>query len=145
MQPRGLVGLGEDTLDHSGPELKQVMDVLADPKAYPLIVHCTQGKDRTGITILLVLLLCQMDIAAITADYVKSEAELQPEMEERMKEIRSIGLDEEFARCPPHFCRAMEEYLDSKYGGIRQFLTSIGVDEAQQEAVRQNLLLSPRK
>jgi protein-tyrosine phosphatase len=143
MQPRGLIGLGIDTIQHSGPEVKQVMDVFANPHAYPVLVHCTQGKDRTGITILLLLLLCQIDIDAITADYVKSEAELQPEMEERMKEIRSIGLDEEFAKCPPHFCRAMEEYLDTQYGGIRQYLTSIGVEEAQQEAVRDNLLLSP--
>lgn len=142
MQPRGLVGLGRDTLDHCGPEVKQVFDVLADATAYPLLVHCTQGKDRTGITILLILLLCGVDLAAITADYVQSEPELQPEMEARLEEIRSIGLDESFAKCSPDFCKAIKEHLDTQYGGISRYLESIGVDAAQQAMVRQNVLLS---
>ncbi|ETN38785.1 uncharacterized protein HMPREF1541_06823 [Cyphellophora europaea CBS 101466] len=141
MQPRGLIGLGTDTLDHSGPEIKQVFDVLSDESAYPLLVHCTQGKDRTGITVLLVLLLCGVDLSAITADYVKSEAELEPEKEERMKEISSIGLDETFAQCPANFCSDIKEYLSTKYGGVSNYLEKIGVDSHQQEAVRRIMLV----
>lgn len=139
MQPKGLIGLGRDTLDHCGPEIKQVFDVLGDEAAYPIVIHCTQGKDRTGISVLLALLLCDVDIDAITADYVKSELELEPEKEERMKEIKSIGLDETFAQCPPDFCPSIKEYLETKHGGIRKFLASIGVDEEQQETIRNNL------
>lgn len=140
MQPRGLVGLGTDTLDHCGPEIKQVFDVLSDESAYPLLVHCTQGKDRTGITVLLVLLVCGVDLSAITADYVESESALEPEKAERMKEIASIGLDETFAQCPPEFCLKISEYLDTKYGGIGNYLQHIGVDLKQQEAVRKLML-----
>jgi protein-tyrosine phosphatase len=42
MQPRGLTGLGIDTLDNSGDEILHVFDVLADSQQYPIIVHCTQ-------------------------------------------------------------------------------------------------------
>ena len=140
MQPRGLVGLGMDTLDYCGPEIKQVFDVLADESAYPVLIHCTQGKDRTGITVLLALLLCGVDLSAITADYIKSEAELEPEKEERLKEINSIGLDETFAQCPPDFCGRMQQHLATKYGGISSYLRGIGILDEQQEHVRRMLL-----
>jgi protein-tyrosine phosphatase len=140
MLPRGLVGLGLDTLDHSGPEVKEVFDVLSEASAYPVLVQCTQGKDRTGMTILLVLLLCDIDLRTISADYARSELELESEKEERLKEIRSIGLDETFAQCPPAFCARIEDHLTSTYGGIRQYLLGIGVDSAQQDKIRSIML-----
>ena len=140
MQPRGLIGLGRDTLDYCGPEVKQVFDVLGDETAYPVLIHCTQGKDRTGIVVLLALLLCDINVEAITADYVKSEPELEPEKAERMQEIQSIGLDESFARCPPDFCPLIKEYLDTKHGGIGAYMTSIGISAEQQEKIRRILL-----
>jgi protein-tyrosine phosphatase len=139
MLPRGLVGLGIDTLDHSGPEIKQVFELFAKPASWPVMVNCTQGKDRTGITVLLLLLLCEVDIAAIGQDYVKSEPELEPEKAERMKEITSIGLDASFASCPPDFCEKVVQHLDAKYGGIRSYLTKMGVTEQQVDSIRSQL------
>jgi protein-tyrosine phosphatase len=136
MQPRGLVGLGKDTLDHSGKEIKEVFDVLADEQSYPVVVHCTQGKDRTGLIILLVLLLCEIDVETISKDYIKSEKELEPEMKERLEEIASIGLDSTFAGCPSDFVKKIVEYIDERYGGITSYLISVGVDEAQQNRIR---------
>jgi protein-tyrosine phosphatase len=140
MLPRGLVGLGLDTVEHSGPEIKQVFDVLADESAYPILIHCTQGKDRTGISIILALLLCDVNLDAIVSDYTLSEPELESEKEERMKEIRSIGLDESFAKCPPQFCQLVLDHLNAKYGGIAKYLEGIGVNRSQQQTIRQLLL-----
>ncbi|KIX00225.1 uncharacterized protein Z518_10364 [Rhinocladiella mackenziei CBS 650.93] len=136
MLPRGLTGLGIDTLDHSGPEIKEVFDILADPTAWPIMVNCTQGKDRTGMVVLLVLLLCNIDIDAISRDYVKSEPELEAEKAARMEEIASIGLDESFAGCPVDFCEKMFQHLDSRYGGVNSYMDAIGVDGNQCERVR---------
>lgn len=137
---RGLVGLAKDTLQHSGPEIKEVFDVLATPESWPVLVHCTQGKDRTGLIVLLVLLLCAVDTKSITQDYRLSETELAPEFEERMKEISSIGLDESFARCPADFVPSMIEFIDNTYGGIDQYLNKIGVTEEQKEVIRKQLM-----
>ena len=139
---RGLVGLGQDTLQHSGPEIKQVFDVLADPKSYPVLVHCTQGKDRTGLIVMLVLLLCGISTNVIGADYMKSEPELEPEFEERMKEIASIGLDESFARCPSDFVPEVVSFLNSQYGGVEKYLSSIGVSQKQLDSIKQMLIVS---
>ncbi len=69
-----------------------------------------------------------------------SEPELLPEKEARMREIRSIGLTEEFATCPPDWTNAVHEHLVQKYGSVEEYLRHIGVDDGMQEKVRGVLL-----
>lgn len=142
MRPRGLIGLAQDTLDCSVDEMRELFDVLARDETYPTVVHCTQGKDRTGLVVLLLLLLTRaVPLDVIGADYVKSEPELVPELEERMQEIRAIGLTEDYAKCPPGWTEAITNYLDEKYGGVEGYLLSLGIDREKQERIR-NLLLA---
>jgi protein-tyrosine phosphatase len=79
--------------------------------------------------IFLVLLLLKVPMKAITHDYLMSEGELEVEMEERIKEIRSIGLDEEFAGCPDAWVEEMHRYLWERYGGVEEYLKRIGFEE----------------
>ena len=135
MLPRGLIGLGLDSIDYCGKEIAQAMDIFANPARYPIMSHCTQGKDRTGLLVALLLLLLDVPIEAITYDYTLSETELEPEMEARLAEIREINLSEEFAKTPKEWIPKMKEHLDEKYGGINKYLKSIGVDEAKQQRI----------
>jgi protein-tyrosine phosphatase len=140
MAPRGLVGLGLDTLDHSTREIKSCFDIFANADSYPVMVHCTQGKDRTGLIILLVLLLCGVGQEPAEADYVLSKKELVPEQEERLKDIRKVGLDESFAGCPAEFVETVIKHLDDRYGGVEKYLTQIGVGEKAQRRIREIML-----
>lgn len=142
MQPRGLIGIAKDTLDFSTAELRKVFEILASEDSYPTLVHCTQGKDRTGLVVLFILLLAgeAVPTEAIVDDYSRSELELVPEFEERMKEIRAVGLDEEFIRCPPGFVPDMTAYLETKYGGVRAYLERIGVGIEMQERIKEKIL-----
>lgn len=141
MQPRGLTGLAQDTLDASTAELRTIFELLAQDESYPVLVHCTQGKDRTGLIVLLMLLLAGegVPVAAIADDYGRSELELVPEFEERMREIRALGLGEEYTRCPPGFVDATIEYLSVKYGGVGGYLAGIGIDGEMQDRIRRKL------
>jgi len=141
MAPRGLIGLGEDTLDYAQVEIGQVLAVLAEPGNYPALVHCTQGKDRTGLVVLLVLMLLGVGMEAMRADYVASERELVGEYEDRMKEIEAIGLGKEFAGCPKGFVEAIKEYVDGKYGGVEKYLEVCGVDGGIRERIRDKMLV----
>lgn len=141
MRPRGLIGLAEDTLDYSQGEMKQVFDVLVHGETYPALVHCTQGKDRTGLVILLVLLSAGVSGEVISGDYSKSEAELVVEFEERMKEIRALGLDEEYTKCPDGFTGAVQEHLERKYGGVEGYLKSLGVERESLVRLRERLMV----
>ncbi|PMB67943.1 hypothetical protein BM221_006118 [Beauveria bassiana] len=46
--PRGLLGIGRDKLDHSGAEIAEALTLYTSTQTTPVLVHCTQGKDRTG-------------------------------------------------------------------------------------------------
>jgi len=135
MQPRGLVGLGFDSIDHCGPEIADALRAYSTASKYPILIHCTQGKDRTGLIIALVLLLLKVPVPAISHDYVMSEGELESERESRLVEIKSIGLTEDFAGCPGDWIDKMEGHLNEKYGGVREYCRSIGFSEADEESL----------
>jgi protein-tyrosine phosphatase len=136
MVPRGLIGLAIDTLDCSTSEIRDVFNILSDEMNYPVMIHCTQGKDRTGLIVVLVLMLCGVDGSAITDDYMRSEEELLVEKKERLREISRIGLNEDFVGCPRDFVLAVTKHIQGKYGGIGEYLAGIGVDAEAQERVR---------
>ncbi|TKA68117.1 hypothetical protein B0A55_08296 [Friedmanniomyces simplex] len=141
MAQRGLAGLAEDSLEHCTAEVKAIFDVLADSKAYPVLVHCTQGKDRTGLKVLLVLMLLgNVPVEAMEADYRLSESELEPEREGKVEEIRSIGLPESFADCPAEWVWLVSGWVNERYGGVERYLEGCGVGREQQGVVRGILL-----
>ena len=140
MAPRGLTGLGKDSLDHSTSELRDIFTLLAHSDNYPTLVHCTQGKDRTGLVVILLLLLLDVPLRAISADYMASENELECERESRMEEIRHVGLGEEFAACPAGFVQEIAGHLQDVYGGVHQYLKRIGVDERTTDKIKENML-----
>ncbi|KAI1391178.1 tyrosine/serine protein phosphatase [Hypoxylon trugodes] len=131
MQPLGLVGLSLSTMDASGPEIVEALRTLTTPSSPPVLVHCTQGKDRTGLIIALALMTLGVPTDAIAHDYLLSQEGLKVEQESRLVEIREIGLSAEWASTPPDFVERLEDHLRTKYGGINGFLSSVefGDDE----------------
>ena len=136
MAPRGLIGLGEDTLAASTAEIRQVFQILGDAKAYPVMFHCTQGKDRTGVIAILVLLLCEVDESVIESDYMASERELESQREVRVRYMSTVGLGPEFAACPEGFVAGIVQYLKQGWGGVEGYLESVGVDQELRRRVR---------
>lgn len=132
MLPRGLIGLGYDSLDACGPEIAECLLAFSKPSATPILIHCTQGKDRTGLIVALLLLILKVPLEAIAHDYVMSERELESEKESRMVEIRSIGLSEHFATCPPEWIECMDGHLNEKYDGLGEYLRGIGVSAGEE-------------
>lgn len=157
-----------DTLDSSYGEMKTLFDLFSsvtstsststststsaadgsdeneteDSSAYPILIHCTQGKDRTGLIILLLLLLVADVVPeeVMREDYLRSEGELVIEMEERMKEVRLLGLSEDYTKCPRHFVETIRGHLEERYGGVQGYLGTVGVGREQVERIREVLL-----
>ena len=162
MNPRGLIGLGTDSLDVCGPEVAEAIRAFATTSDLPILVHCTQGKDRTGLVVVLLLAilfsepLSSLDgedggaetaeaekiLEAISEDYLLSVPGLESERESRLKEIHTIGLTDEFADCPPDFVRRIVRYLKDKCGGIEKYLDSIGISLKEQQVIRRLLSLN---
>lgn len=68
LKKEGLLGLNKAIILHGSKYLKQVFDVLADRKSYPIVVHCTAGKDRTGLVIALLQSIADVDRTEIVKE-----------------------------------------------------------------------------
>ncbi|KAH9878498.1 hypothetical protein IAQ61_001770 [Plenodomus lingam] len=136
----GLIGLAQSSLDVCTGEVRQVFDVLSDERNWPVLIHCTQGKDRTGLVVMLVLFLLGVGDEIIDDDYRLSESELAPEKEERLKEIASIGLSERFAVCPPDVVSGIHAHVKDKYTSVENYLGFVGVSSDQVSFIKTKLL-----
>ncbi|KAF1945428.1 hypothetical protein EJ02DRAFT_451458 [Clathrospora elynae] len=140
MEEMGLIGLAKNSLDVCTREVTQIFDVLAEEQNWPVLVHCTQGKDRTGLIVMLILFMLGVDQKVIDDDYRLSESELASEKEKRMEEIGSIGLSEQFAVCPPDVVASVHSHIQEKYGGIEKYLEKAGVSRQKVDFIKSKLL-----
>ncbi|KLU90015.1 hypothetical protein MAPG_08982 [Magnaporthiopsis poae ATCC 64411] len=140
MLPRGLIGIAIDTLDHSKGEVAEALHSLLKPAALPMMVHCTQGKDRTGLVVTLILMILGVPLPAVDYDYALSDEGLVSEREARLVEIHEIGLSDAFAFVDPAINRAIENHLWTTYGGLHRYLDSIGFRENHRRSLCELLL-----
>lgn len=105
-----------------------------------MVVHCTHGKDRTGLIICLILMLLGLDWKIIEKDYFLSDVELEANKEKRRREMAEKGLGAEFVGCHAGFIPGVVEQIESE-GGIEEWLKSIiGMRSAELERIKRNLL-----
>jgi protein tyrosine/serine phosphatase len=136
-----LIEISIGSINTCTAEIREFFEVLANEDNLPVFIHCTQGKDRTGLTIMLVLFLLNIRESAIEHDYLMSGPELVLEREERVKEIASIGLSERFADVSPGLVGKVHTHISQKYGSLEKYLDSIGVNEDMQDKVKRLLLV----
>ena len=108
-----------------------------------MLFNCTAGKDRTGVTAMLLLLLAGVPCEIVVADYSVSEANMR-DIFKRQK----AWLKKTFGIIPPDavFSSAPEEletalaYLAEHYGTAESYLLQAGA-AAQDIAVVRGMLL----
>ncbi|KAH9809264.1 protein-tyrosine phosphatase-like protein, partial [Teratosphaeria destructans] len=98
--------------------------------------------DRTGLVVVLVLLVLGVEREAIEADYRASEGQLWAGREERVEEARAMGLDEGFVGCEEGFVGGVMGWLEERWGGVEGYLGHCGVEREEMEGVRRVLLAS---
>ncbi|MEY9841289.1 tyrosine-protein phosphatase [Streptacidiphilus sp. EB103A] len=75
-QEDGMTGMYSYMADTAGPPIVACIRQLTAPGALPALVHCAVGKDRTGVTIAVILSALGVADADITADFALSNAGL---------------------------------------------------------------------
>ncbi len=125
-----------------GPEpWLRLFEILAEVERHPVLVHCTAGKDRTGVTTAFLLSVLGVPRALIEADYVLSNRDV-PRQADFMEQV--VGLPEgmsrealiEVASVPENAMGEFLHGLDERWGGPIDYLRSIGVSEDALNAVR---------
>jgi len=123
-------------LDQRQEQLRQALATLAAPGGLPAVVHCTAGKDRTGLIVALVLGLAGVSAATIVEDYALSAQYLVGTyLEEARQRAEKNGVSWEWFQhqviCPPEFMHTTLQYLDERYGGIAAYVHAIGLSDTQ--------------
>lgn len=114
--------------------------------AQPVLIHCTVGKDRTGVTVAIALAAAGVDRDAVVEDYARTEGLLPAERNRRVVAgIRSLHPEirhaEELAtRSPSPVMRALLERLDARYGSPADFLRAHGLTEVELDRLRAALV-----
>lgn len=72
--PEHLADLYEDMLHRGGDQMGVVLDDLAESLGRgPALVHCAYGKDRTGLAVALVQILCGVELDDVIEEYARSD------------------------------------------------------------------------
>jgi protein-tyrosine phosphatase len=129
-----------------GRRFVTAIERITDPGGTPALVHCSAGKDRTGILVALLLDLAGVERAAVIADYAATALRMVAVME-RLLAAESF---QRVAHEVPAFvyearAETMERFLaelEAEYGGVASFLTAHGLTSARVERWR-SLFIEP--
>lgn len=122
--------------------------VIADSGARPVLVHCTAGKDRTGLVVSLALEAAGVDRTAVVADYTQSALNLDGAwMNQAMSVLMSGGvpvspsLFEALGGSPDHAMTGLLAGLDEQYGSVVGFLLAHGFPAQGAAMLREKLVV----
>ncbi|MDY0909093.1 tyrosine-protein phosphatase [Microbacterium sp. CFBP9034] len=141
------IGLDEMYLrlveDSSAGVVEVVRGIVADQ---PVLVHCTVGKDRTGVTVALTLAAAGVDLDAVVADYARTEGLLPERRNRRVLEILrsmhpdAVHLEDLATRSPAPVMRGLLEGLAERYGSPSDYLRAHGLADDEIAELRRILL-----
>ena len=140
----GLAEMYRHLLDESGERLANAISVIA--REEKTLVHCTVGKDRTGVTVALALAAVEADRDAVVADYALT-ATLLPE--ERNRRIIAFlqsqhPLSENAIALatlsPAEVMHDLLAEIDVRWGSAGDYLVANGLAEDELSALRSTLI-----
>ena len=123
----------------------QMFEIFAEANSLPVLLHCTAGKDRTGVSTAFLLSVLGVSRDWIEADYLLTNLDTHrqanfiestigfPEGGGREDMVAAAGVPEE----------AMKDFLDgveTKWGSAVGYLQEIGVTQEQMDTIRDNFL-----
>lgn len=124
------------------------VSVIADSGNAPVLVHCTAGKDRTGLVVALALEAAGVDRTAVVADYTQSALNLDGVwMNQAMSALVSGGvpispsLFEALGGSPDHAMSGLLAGIDDEYGSVVGFLMVHGFLAESVSKLREKLVV----
>jgi len=130
------------------PALRMIFDRL-DQGGPPMLIHCTAGKDRTGVISALLLHALGASQECLVMDYLETQKRLTDRKVLRVGQIMlgALGRSLEpnslnlLVGVEPDFIAQSFSWIASKYGDTDEFLRqAAGLDDARRAVLRSRLV-----
>jgi protein tyrosine/serine phosphatase len=144
--PTALRRTYQDYLDEGGHHIATAARVVAGSDR-TVLVHCAAGKDRTGVTVAMLLDAVGVERAAVIADYTATNDVIEQVVRAlaaahgHTREIEGVEMEAHRAR--PAVLGDLLDGVDDEHGGAAQWLRAHGVTDAELAALRHRLVRTP--
>ncbi|MEN2444011.1 MULTISPECIES: tyrosine-protein phosphatase [Bacillus] len=131
-------------------EIQQLFTLLSDEKNYPLMLHCTSGKDRTGFLSALIQLAAGVPVHTVLSEYMRSNEGVKMLVKRQERFVRMMSLYRVSKEQIQPLLGVQQDYLEDvlnemmdTYGNAERYLVeACDVPKAQLLKVK-NILLTP--
>lgn len=127
-------------------EYKQFFRLLLEDKNYPLLFHCTAGKDRTGFASALILSALGVSREDIMDEYLMSNYYLHDSSEDILKKAALfLGMSHKKLRgimeVRAEYLQAAFTAIEEKYGSVEKYLDEeLNIGSLEIEQLKETLL-----
>ncbi len=144
-RPRSLTDVYEMKIERCGANLTAAVRLLAQPGALPAIVHCTGGKDRTGLVVALTLSTLGVSDHDIAEEYALTSRHLDITKLHNVRTMQAAqrtdpALLPELAKSPPELMLHILDILHTNHGGAAAYLRTHGATDEDFAALRVGLV-----
>jgi protein-tyrosine phosphatase len=141
----GLAGFNRWVYETRGETIAEIVGALGTPGALPALIHCTAGKDRTGLVVALIQSWLGVADEAIAADYALSAELLHVDTDEAIeKQEEALGVN---VRERPDLLEARPEWIVDAleevraiHGGAEGYLLAHGARPDDLQRLRAQLV-----
>ena len=128
-------------IDEAPHLLVDFVDVVASTDG-PVLVHCAAGKDRTGISVALVLRLLGVERDVVVEDYLLTE-HARDEIDRRLRRDDDYAIPAAFFEVRADALQAALDAWDSHAGGVAGWYLGAGGQEQNLAALRETMIDQP--
>lgn len=142
--------LYQSMLTERKEEIQQLFTLLSDQNNYPLMLHCTSGKDRTGFLSALIQLAAGAPLPVVLSEYMRSNEGVQMLVRRQERFVRLMSLFRVSKEQIQPLVGVQQDYLEDvlhemleTYGSAERYLIeACKVPESQLNEMK-NILLTP--
>ncbi|KAB5559774.1 tyrosine phosphatase [Coniochaeta sp. 2T2.1] len=142
--------------EHPYAPFTTILNHLAGPDPSPMLIHCTAGKDRTGVICALILSLCGVDDETVAAEYELTQRGLAARKDEFVAHVLDVAekMNIESIKGNPEAAERMTgarkdsmlatlTMIREKYGSVESYvMEQCRVTRPSVEQIRRNLVVT---
>ena len=139
--------------DEGTSSYRELMEVVLDESNWPVLIHCSAGKDRSGIAVVLIMEALRVDRETIMQEYLLTNelSRIEDKAAFIARESKNAAKGTKFSKGVPasawlpivgvrkEMLEAFYHRIDDDYGSMDAYLTGLGVDNNARLALAASL------